>query len=142
MHHRRRIKEFRDKQHVLEMQLEGTVDPEDAAELQSRVDAMAAVVKRCVERRSWERGHEHTEPKFYPLLNSELEGLNAIVNQHAALRKEIKQLKTQFEKQEFERVHGEGTFFEGDTDDLYKVKRENVTVSAQGSGKGEREWCF
>lgn len=46
VHHRRRIKEFRDKLHVLETQLEGTVDRSEAEELQERVDAMNAVIKR------------------------------------------------------------------------------------------------
>lgn len=51
------------------------------------------------------------------------------MNRNADLRKEIKILKTQFRKQEYEQEHGKGTFFEDDVQDLYAVnKREQETV--------------
>lgn len=47
MHHRRRIKEFRDKRGVLNVLLEGAIDENECAELQQRIDGMDDVIKRC-----------------------------------------------------------------------------------------------
>lgn len=53
-----------------------------------------------------------------------------MINRNADLKREIKILRTQFKKQEYELEHGVGTFFEDDVDDLYAVdKKHKETVS-------------
>jgi hypothetical protein len=60
-----------------------------------------------------------------------------VVNRNADLKREIKILKTQFKKQEYELAHGVGTFFEDDIDDLYAVKKKlQETVRSQSERRG------
>eukprot|EP00049_Salpingoeca_infusionum_P009500 m.160394 g.160394 ORF g.160394 m.160394 type:complete len:1146 (-) comp14350_c0_seq4:619-4056(-) len=100
--HRSAIASFRSKRLVLEGLKEQAVSDSDMQDIQTRIDALDDVIHR--ERMS-------------------LLTLNQDANE---IRSVIKQLKTQFQRAEFEEQYGEGSFVEDDVANLYPTTRVEV----------------
>ena len=93
------VRAFQEKKRNLMDLYAQAADEDELASLKERIDAIDSV------------------------LDKELEELKEVKGEHDDLKGEIETLHEGFEKAEYEREHGAGTYVEGDVEDIYAVRK-------------------